>query len=168
MTCHGCGGSRSTPPDNPSPGEGTWVPIPVRGWPDGVPFTDRTLAHVKRLVAERGYAHADRQGVVRELRDLLERMSTDDLTPQEKTLAAGEVFARRGSTAAAAAPTQETSVWDDPEEVLDEVVLPPAGTVRSRVGAQKVPVFDGDVEPFDFDDEDEFDPLTGPCSTETS
>jgi transposase InsO family protein len=77
-----------TTPNNPEPGVGQWVRVPLRDLPDAVPFQDRHLAYAKRLAMENG--RTDRDSLVRHLRQVLTTISHpgDQLTAAEKRLVA--------------------------------------------------------------------------------
>lgn len=153
-----------TNPDDPVPGDGHWVAIPVKGWPDGVPFTDRTLAHAKRLVLERGYTHRDREVVVKELRRILSAMrwGDEDLTRKEKHLAAVEAARVREAQADArplVGPAGAALTWSDPDEALQSPPPEPSGRSRKARAASPAPDSGPDwsapVAPFVTDDVEE-------------
>ncbi|MDQ1248717.1 MAG: DDE-type integrase/transposase/recombinase [Actinomycetota bacterium] len=161
-------------PDQPNPGEGTWVAIPVKGWPEGVPFTDRTLAYVKRLVRERGYSSRDRDAVVTELRRVLDAMEWgDQLTKEEKRLAARELFHRNDTQPTGARITVDPE-WTDPDDTDDDFVDPapttqkppassrphrtaPSGTSRQHTQTRKEAPYPEKVEPMPMEEVEEID-----------
>lgn len=156
-----------TNPDDPMPGDGGWVAIPVKGWPPGVPFTDRTLAHAKRIVAERGYTHRDREVVVAELRKLVSALRWGDeaLTRREKQLAALEEARAREARADASplvGPVGAALRWDDPDGALQSPP-PKSRPSRARKPAERVQEpqqgtdWSAAVAPFATDEIDEFD-----------
>ena len=139
-----------------------------------MPFTDRTLAYVKRLVRERGYSSRDRDAVVTELRRVLDAMEWgDQLTKEEKRLAARELFHRNDTQPTGARITVDPE-WTDPDDTDDDFVDPapttqkppassrphrtaPSGTSRQHTQTRKEAPYPEKVEPMPMEEVEEID-----------
>ena len=162
----------------PELGKGQWRAVPVRGIPEGLPFQDRHLAYVKRVIAERGDDRRDRHTVVKELGKLLARIhtNTDALSKDEKRIAAHAEAVARLNTAAvtklstdADRDTHEQyfsgddaydpfdSVEDHGEDGAEPVSI--TGTTTRKPRKRVTELSDAPPHPMAMDDVEEYDPF---------
>ncbi|MCB0918108.1 MAG: DDE-type integrase/transposase/recombinase [Actinobacteria bacterium] len=158
-------------PENPAPGEGEWVRVPLRDLPDAVPFQERHLAFAKRLIIDAGGDSRDRDTVVKQLRRVLNSLSrpSDQLTTAEKRMVAHAHAHQLATHAAASSGLLSALPSDDDEQYysgpesdtdaarsLQDLTAggPPGSSIDMHPHLK-----DGQGLPFQMDEVDEWDPF---------
>lgn len=159
-----------TDPQNPTPGEGQWVRVPLRDIPDAVPFQERHLAYAKRLIVESGGDARDRESVVKSLRRVLNTISrpADELTATEKRMAAhahahrlATKVADKSGLLAALPDDDEEQYYSGPESDTDaeQTIHDTTNTRQPRPAAATDTGQLRPATPFPMDDVEEWDPF---------